>query len=542
MGEGNKMKRISLFFFFLLASLLVIGTYAEAEVHASNQAVKLIIEGKQQNPDVPAELKNNRTFVPIRFIAENMGADVQWEKSKSLVEIKKDNHVIHLTLNSKEIIINGQAFQMDTAPYLEKSRTMVPIRFVSEYLGLDVGWQDSTKTVIINEPVSILINGQQISELRRPMKINDSVYVPMVDLASHLQVSVSQTNDKKGYTFSYTNEAANASVTHTLPVNQLQIIDGQQMAKAELIPQLLGAQVDSSVPNQMAITKEVTYLELSDLSLINGEYAITVPGLQKSAINYFFLDNPNRLVVDLPMTRLADSFVSGESYSLAHGVVNQVRVSQFSSSPMTVRLVFDLNKKASVKVNTAGDQLLFKLEEKRTLVYIDPGHGGHDPGAVGSSSREKDVVLSISNKILKLIEADPDLDVMATRQTDVFLSLTERTDLANQAGADVFLSIHANASPNPSAHGTETYVHPAATDKRFGSIIHKHLVEATGLYNRGLKEANFSVLRTSKMPAALIEIGFISNPTEQKLLNDAGFQDKVAQAMYDAICEYVFGK
>lgn len=535
------MKRISLFFFFLIASLLVVCTYAEADAYASNQAVSLIIEGKQQQPEVPAELKKGRTFVPIRFIAENMGARVHWDKSTSLIEIVKDDVEIYMNLDSQEVIVNGQAFQMDTAPYLVQARTMVPVRFVSEFLGLDVGWQAEKRTVIINKPLTLYVNHQEASQLRGPMKVNDSIYLPILELAKSLLVDVKKSTDQKEYIFTYVDEGSKASVTHSLAASQTITIDGQLMAKMDIAPSLLGAQVWNEAEGHIEVLKEVTYLELSDLAVENGVYSITVPGLKKEDIGYFFLNSPQRLVVDLPMTKLADTFIMEDSYSYASGVVDQVRISQYSSSPMTVRVVFDLNTKSKVQLATAGDKLLITLEAQKPLIFIDPGHGGHDPGAIGSSSREKDVVLAIANKLVKLLEADPELDVMSTRDKDVFLSLTERTDLANKAGANVFLSIHANSSVSSAAHGTETYVHPTA-DKTLGSIIHKHLVQGTGLYDRGLKQANFSVLRTSQMPAALVEVAFISNPAEQKLLNDAAFQDRVAQALYQAIREYEFGK
>ncbi|GAA0361104.1 N-acetylmuramoyl-L-alanine amidase family protein [Bacillus horti] len=532
-------KKASLFFFFLLASLLVVGTYSEVGVSA-NQAIKLIVEGKQQSPDVPPELKDNRTFVPIRFVAEAMGAQVNWNKSALQVEIKRDQATIHLNLNSRTVTVNGQAHQIDTHPYMSKSRTMVPVRFVSEFLGLDVGWQAKEKTVVISKPMTLSINGQAFTGVYRPVQLNNSVYVPIVEMAKRLNVGVRQQNGQ--YIFSYASPSGNqGTVSNQIAASEIQMVDDIAMANRNHIETLLGAEVTSSHQDHIEVTKEVSYLELSDISLENGKYIITAPGLDRSSLDYFFLADPNRLVVDIPFTQIGEALKTTGTLPLAHDVVDQVRISQFSSSPMTIRLVFDLNKRANVDIQKVGDTLEFTLTHKKPLIYLDPGHGAHDPGAGGANTREKDVVLAVSNKLFALLEADQDIDVQATRKTDVFLSLTERTDLANKAGADMFLSIHANAATSSSAHGTETFVHVNA-DRTFGSIVHKHLVKATGLRDRGLKEANFSVLRNSKMPAALIEIAFISNPQEEKLLKDPAFQDKVAKALYDAVREYEFGK
>jgi len=169
-------------------------------------------------------------------------------------------------------------------------------------------------------------------------------------------------------------------------------------------------------------------------------------------------------------------------------------------------------------------------------IVIDPGHGGQDPGAVGPSGvREKDVNLSVSRKLGDLMLAGG-IQVHFTRLTDQEVSLADRANMANNIGADYFISIHANAATSPTAHGTETYHYPGSTKGReLAQSVQEELVAATGLTNRGVKEENFYVLRVTSMPAILVELAFISNPEEEKLLTSSEFQNICARAIWDGV-------
>jgi N-acetylmuramoyl-L-alanine amidase len=175
---------------------------------------------------------------------------------------------------------------------------------------------------------------------------------------------------------------------------------------------------------------------------------------------------------------------------------------------------------------------------KVTKVVIDAGHGGSDPGAVGSNkTHEADLTLDISKRVVQMLNSREDFITLATREIDKFVSLDDRVKFANSQNADLFMSIHYNSSTSKEAHGTETYIY-YNSDPLFGQIIHKHLIAATGLRDRGLKEAGFAVIKNTKMPAALVEIAFVSNPTEEKLANTAAFKDKVSRALANALIEY----
>jgi len=168
-------------------------------------------------------------------------------------------------------------------------------------------------------------------------------------------------------------------------------------------------------------------------------------------------------------------------------------------------------------------------------ICIDPGHGGFDSGAVGPTLvMEKDVNLSISLKLAEILKLNG-IEVILTRDKDINPgrnsreSLKNRVDLANTSGADCFISIHCNSAPDKNANGTEVYCYNLRSpSKNIAEEILKELVDKMGFRNRGVKTADFYVLKYTNMPACLIEVAFISNIKEEAILKDENMQKKIA--------------
>lgn len=182
-------------------------------------------------------------------------------------------------------------------------------------------------------------------------------------------------------------------------------------------------------------------------------------------------------------------------------------------------------------------------------VVLDPGHGGHDPGATGySGSYEKDVNLNIARKTADLLRA-AGFEVMMTRDDDTFIALNDRVSFANSSQAAVFVSIHCNGSTSSDTNGTEVYyyvdqndpivVAQAAERERLASIVHDHLMRGLGLKDNGVRQNNYIVVRYTQIPAVLVETAYLSNLNEEVLLNDPNFQDMAAQAIANGIMEYL---
>jgi len=171
-------------------------------------------------------------------------------------------------------------------------------------------------------------------------------------------------------------------------------------------------------------------------------------------------------------------------------------------------------------------------------VFLDAGHGGKDPGALGNNMQEKDINLSVTLKIGDILK-NHGINVGYSRTTDVFLELAERATEANNFGADVFVSIHCNAFNNATAQGVETFSYPGSTNgAKLAKSIQDSII-ASKLYtkDRGTKTANFAVLRLTKMPAALVELAFITNTQDAEILRNK--QTELAISVAKGILDYL---
>jgi len=231
----------------------------------------------------------------------------------------------------------------------------------------------------------------------------------------------------------------------------------------------------------------------------------------------------------------------------------------------------------------SGSNVVAPKEGLHTIV-IDPGHGGDETGATGKTGvLEKEITLAIAKKLKALLEKESGLRVLLTRDDDATVGLDERTALANQNHADLFLSIHVNAARRRDARGAETYfLATKAKDEEIrtlaaienntvgvdrakiagdtgslemvlwdlaqaqylqessglAEVIQKELDAAIGVRDRGIKQAPFRVLMGATMPAVLVEVGFISNPSEETVLKTDEYRDKIAQALSRAVLAF----
>lgn len=335
-------------------------------------------------------------------------------------------------------------------------------------------------------------------------------------------------------------------------------------------------------------------------------------------------DKPGRVYIDLKRTHLGNGV---SDITIGDGFLKGARVGQYKAEVVRVVLdtvnikdykIFPLSDPARLIIDVRGERqteisrleptisampektIVPKLEDhlavvekkirspKKTAIskirriVVDPGHGGHDPGAVGPSGiQEKDVVLAIGIKLRELFKEELGVDVVMTRSSDVFIPLEERTAIANKVGADLFLSVHANAAPNRSAAGIETYyLNLAKTDKvaqlaakENGTSLEKvsvlqailfdlmanyklndsaHLADEVqrslhkkirsrhnDVKNLGVKQGPFYVLVGASMPSILVETAFLSNAAEESRLKDPAYQEIAAEGILEGVRSYI---
>lgn len=331
--------------------------------------------------------------------------------------------------------------------------------------------------------------------------------------------------------------------------------------------------------------------------------------------------NPSRIYIDLNASRLGPGV---KDLSIGDGLLKTARVGQYRAD--VVRVVLDVENVKDYKVFPLSDpfRIIIDVKGVRPLeisrlteqiqpapavaaepkkieprdekprvgarfkpgkirrIVVDPGHGGHDPGAVGAhGTQEKNVVLAIGLKLAEKLRDELGIDVVMTRSTDVFIPLEERTAIANKVNADLFVSIHANASLNRGASGIETYyLNLAKTEKAAqlaarenGTSLEKvsllqailfdlmanyklndsaHLAEEVqkalyrklhGQYpstrNLGVKQGPFYVLVGATMPSILVETAFISNEAEEERLKDSSYQEQAAEGILEGVKGYI---
>ena len=241
---------------------------------------------------------------------------------------------------------------------------------------------------------------------------------------------------------------------------------------------------------------------------------------------------------------------------------------------------------SSVIQNSPIDKTTDLIKEKKKwqfdTIIIDPGHGGKDPGSVGyKGTKEKDIVLDVSKRLARKIQKNLRVKTILTRDEDVFIRLQDRTKFANTNEGDLFISIHVNSNESKKPYGFETYLlkpgrnqeainvalrensvielegnkFEKLTDEqliqatiaqsgfvqyseKFAALIQEEIDKRVQSRNRGVKQAGFYVLMGASMPNVLIELGYISNPNEEKKLNSSSYRDMLATSIYYAILEY----
>ena len=337
----------------------------------------------------------------------------------------------------------------------------------------------------------------------------------------------------------------------------------------------------------------------------NGKTRVVLDLSNPAEHNIFTLRGPDRLVVDLKNGRLA-----GSLKDMPHGIGSVRTIRSAVRANGQLRVVLDLNEAVRSRSFTAGpnsqygDRLVIDLQRSGTpqavkraseryrpgrdiVVAIDPGHGGHDPGAVGKArTREKDIALAISRALAKRINAEPGMKAVLIRDGDYYVDHRERMDIARRQKADLLVSIHADAVDDRRAYGASVYALSlkGASDEaarqlaerenasvRIGSVrlddkdevlasvlldlsqnaalsasldagakVIGELARIGKVHRRSVQQAGFLVLKSPDLPSILIETAYISNPTEERRLKTQSHQSKLADAILAGIRRYFY--
>ena len=270
------------------------------------------------------------------------------------------------------------------------------------------------------------------------------------------------------------------------------------------------------------------------------------------------IDEYLRLRYSLVLPNSASMLGRGE-IGIMDGLINSVTLQQDNSG--NARLVFDTARVLTFTVHETAESYIIRAhlpsEVNPFIVVIDPGHGGWNIGSAHNGVTERHLVLAIAQKVMQLIDNNPNIQGYMTRWDDSGIYNYRRAEFANSLNADLFVSIHANAAVhntrpvtvNPAPHGIETWYNFGErernntfnnrfTSRQFAEIVQRHMISRTGANCRGERYgAGLIVLRESNMPSVLLEVGFLTNPAEAARLATTQHQWLLAYAIYDAIVE-----
>ncbi len=494
------MKKI--FCIILITALFAI-LFPLSSTFAQSSEIKILLDNKPLETVVPSVIENDRLFFSARNVVEALGGRITWFPALKLMTVKINGHTVRLVIDDPSLEIDEKVISLEIPARILDNRVMIPLEVIKIIAEVDIKWENQTKTLFINtirpyllkvrsyshpDKTRVVIDLSEKTEFRADKLINpDRIFIDIMGSIVKLE---------------------DAS-------RQIKIDDG-------VLKTVRTAQFNEE------ITRVVFDL------------------YQKARYELFSLIEPDRVVIDI--------FKSGEEAAISE----------------------TLPTKPEEKP-TPGAEITGKR-----VVIIDPGHGGKDPGAIGPTGlKEKEVTLGIALYLEKLLK-NAGIPAYLTRSKDEFVYLEDRTNFANQKNGFVFVSLHANSVLNhrPTAAGIETFLlsskyigasardvadrenrasraHPDVdTDLAliiadleesanikysfdFADIIQKKLVEYLKLENRGIKQAPFVVLKGANMAAVIVEVGFISNPKEEKLLKTNKFKENAAQALFEAIKYYI---
>lgn len=539
----------------LLFWLQIVTTAAEDEMDVviNNQkhkvlAVQVMLDGEVIPMAVSPYAIESRIVVPVRFLAEHIGADVKWDNEQQRVVIVTLKKEIELWIDKPKMMINGAEIPLDkgSIPQLTKfangeHRTMVPLRAISEALGYDVSYDAATRTGVLklkpeetaedkknSATESKGIAGDRVEKAE--VMISNGKLVLNLQGIQNKKVKVSKLEDPNRVIFDIENTIFEPGKWEHLPIGY------------DNIDKIRVAQFQADESGKKPITRVVF-----DVLKID----------QIEELRYFFEDNS--LKIDIRAIEdmrkgtwnVADKNPDKQTPQIKmpdkpEGPILKMPEDNSTDSGTNWQELID-KRLQNMKLLPFPDTAAEYENNKLIHILIDPGHGGRDPGTISANNKtEKDFALPASLKLRDELKK-MGYTVHMTRETDRYPTLMERANLANSLKVDIFISMHANSVENKSSvHGIEVWYSGGSKissysemEKKLANTVKKSMIGATGAVDRGVKVARHVVTINSKMAAILIESGFISNPMEEKLLYMEDYQNVLVRSISVAVNDFI---
>lgn len=521
------MKKVLLLVF--LVACIVTGA---TDLFAARDSFKAVYDGETVKA-VALRTVNDQPYVALKDVAAVYGARMTWRQVSGKVSLQMNNRQMDVFLNNTRVRIGDARARLSAQSKIIKNNGYIPLDFLTtqafnDFAETTTSWNDEAGILTVNPRVTVVA----------------SRYYARPD---GTQVIIEMSDDISGAV----SDATPGKLVVTLPRGRV---------KEETVA------VGSSAVNDIRLAND-------------GREAVVTVTLASGArmTGSKSLNDPRRLVLDIASSHAAPL---PSTVAVDTGATSEQTPVEISSASVTAVVAPTVVPALVVPVPAAAPAA---TTAKRPLIVLDAGHGGEDPGAIGpNGTREKEINLAIVRELKRLFEEDGRFDVALTRTDDTFIPLVERTSMANEKQAEMFISVHCNANFDRKTSGFEIYFlnenasdeDAAATavlensvvklegkpNKKRASIqallwslainefinesselcsfINTEAPRRTRIPTRGVKQAGFYVLRGAQMPAVLVECAFLTNYAEEAKLRSRKFQAGIADAIYEGIKQY----
>lgn len=492
--------------FMTTAHAAMILEYNGGQHNYTGSVYSLMVNGKSVSVPLEPIIFNDRALVPVREVFEAMGAVVTYIPATREITVDMGEIYVSLQIDNKYAFVNGNKKEIPDGlvPMLiaklgESAKTMVPVRFVSENIGMNVIFDGANGVIKVNNP------SQYVPEEDK-VQVKDN-YIR--------RISASQVDDE-----------VTLSITFEAPITKL---------------------------GELTFIKSsgVLYCDVYDTGYKTSNNLSINKGAVK-AVRLGEHEEYTRIALDTSGSEGYYKKLSSDGMNLkitVKGTMPQVpdtpATSTPTNKPTSTPTTSPSTSPTPTPTPTPTPEAHLKGEK---IVVLDAGHGGYDPGAIYTHDevdyQEKVINLAVATKVQELLTAQG-IRVEMTRDGDTYPTLTERADFANKLGAAMFVSIHTNSIENNNdANGIEVYYSKTNNSDRYGltskklaTDVYKNLIKNTSATQRGVKTEQHSVTRRSEMPAILIELGFITNKEEILKLSSSEYQELLAGAIAAAIID-----
>ena len=572
----NKIIRI--FIVFLLALAPLPAAAAPKKGTLSSKPVYIIIDGNAFSGASVYDISSETKFFSLREIAEVYNATLEWKPVSSAVTMHLNNRKIDIKANSRNVVFGKKTEKMEMPSRLIKGELYISpelflLKEFSEIAGSDTTWNAKTNVLTVN-------HHSNISAVRYFTKADNTEIV--IQLEEDLPYTISKStgalllNVHKGQVqrdFVYANNGAVTDILY-----EMQGRDAAFRINLQQTPKLVKSM---KLKNPYRIVIDIEHSLPVDLTSVSET---SVPESEEyNVLPDYLKDNTHLLPEEYGESEISE-IIAPVEFGEDNKDLAKVPVVKFEEKSIVDDSYTIVDDTATLaEISPAKTTAKKKTSKRKRIIVIDAGHGGEDPGAVGpNGTKEKDINLSIAYELKKNFDTDNDYEVILTRKDDTFIPLVERTNIANEQNADLFVSIHCNANFNRSVSGFEVYfLSEKATDSQsaatatlensvlefegkptkkravlqemlWSMMVNEHINDSSELCgfiasetpgrlkipNRGVKQANLYVLRGSQMPSVLVESAFISNYSEESKLNSKKFQTSVSDSIYEGIKKY----